>query len=198
MNVLPSPFRYFRDPHHFSSYCEAGERCPFCGLVRPGYGGGFYGIDSDDYNFICEVCLLEGRLAEKNFTTNEGESLQPEIRLRHPELSETEVEALVQARTVELEQRTPQVETWQGILWPSHCGDFCCFLKEAGQLDMQGLAPDGDGRRFFEYHMTERQEDVWEAVRPDAPVDNSNAYSLGVYLFQCLECGEYVITWDCD
>ena len=179
MSTPPSPFRYFRDPHHFSSYTDTGEVCPFCGLVRPGYGGGFFGLDTEGYDFICEVCLLEGKLAEKDLTINEGSILHPE-------------------RISELEQRTPAIMTWQQLLWPAHCGDFCCFLKEAGQLDLQRLAPDDDGQRFFEDHMEERQEDVWKNIRPDAPVDNSMGWSIGVYLFQCLECGEYVIQWDCD
>jgi hypothetical protein len=40
--------------------------------------------------------------------------------------------------------------------------------------------------------------DVWRAIRPDSPKDNSTAYSVGVYLFQCLRCQEYVILWDCN
>ena len=194
----PSSFRYFRNPYHFSSFSDAGEVCPFCGLTRPGYGGVFYGIDNDGINFICEVCLLEGKLAEKALTTNEGGHLRPGIEAQYPNLSKIELELLIQTRTAELEQHTPRMMTWQDLFWPSHCGDFCCFVKEAGQLDMQRLALDGDGQRFFEDHMEERQEGVWKNIRHDAPEDNSVGYTLGVYLFQCLECGEYVITWDCD
>jgi uncharacterized protein CbrC (UPF0167 family) len=198
MSMPPSPFRYFRDPHHFSNYDNTGERCPFCGLIRAGYGGVFYGLDNNGYDFICEVCLLEGRLAEKGLTINEGTDLRLGLRLRHTKLLTEEADALIQQRTAELEQRTPSITTWQDLFWPSHCGDFCCFVKEAGQRDMQQLAPDGDGRRFFEDHMEERQEDVWETIRPDAPVDNSTGYSVGVYLFQCLECSQYLIQWDCN
>ncbi len=195
MNTPLSPFRYFHDPHHFSSYSAAGEVCPFCGLKRPGYGGGFYG--EAEYDFICEVCLLDGRLTENDLTTNEGEDLR--LRQERPELSEAEMVTLTQERTTELEQRTPAIMAWQGIIWPAHCGDFCCFIKEAGQIDMHRLAPDGDGRAFFEAHLDEPgRDDIWETVRPDAPEDNSVGYSVGVYLFQCLECGEYLISWDCD
>lgn len=194
----PSPFRYFRDPHHFSSYSDTGEVCPFCGLARPGYGGGFFGLETDGYEFVCEICLREGRLADQDLTTNESSSLMPDINAKHPGLSEENLQALIQDRTAELEQRTPAVMAWQTVIWPSHCGDFCCYIKEAGQLDMQRLAPNSDGQRFFEDHMEERQEDVWGTIRPDAPADNSITYSLGVYLFQCLECTEYAITWDCD
>lgn len=195
-----SPFRYFRDPHHFSSFIEAEEVCPFCGLARAGYRGGFYGeAEHDALEFICEVCLLAGKLTEKGLLLNEAVDLRPDIRQQYPELSETEVATLTQQRTAELEQRTPSIMAWQPLLWPVHCGDFCCFLKEAGQLDMHKLASGGDGRAFFEAHLDEPgRDDIWETVRPDAPVDNSVGYSVGVYLFHCLECGKYLIAWDCD
>ena len=196
----PSPFRYFQDPRHSSSYCDTGEVCPFCGLARPGYGGGFYGAaEHDDLEFICEVCLLEGRLTEKGLSMNEESDLRPEVRERYPVLSDAEVDVLTRQRVTEQTQRTPRVMAWQPLCWPAHCGDFCCFIKEAGQLDMHRLAPDGDGRAFFESHLTETgRDDIWETVRPDAPSDNSVGYSVGVYLFQCLECCEYLIEWDCD
>ncbi|MBV9849704.1 MAG: CbrC family protein [Armatimonadetes bacterium] len=200
METSSSPFRYFRDPHHFSSYTDRGEVCPFCNLTLPGYGGGFSGeAQYDDLEFICETCLLDGKLIEKGLATNQGCDVRPELRQRHPELDEIGREALAQQRIVELEQRTPPIMTWQGLIWPSHCGDYCCFIKEAGQLDMNRLAPDGNGRVFFEAHLDEPgRDDIWEGVRPDAPTDNAVGYSVGVYLFQCLECGEYLIRWDCD
>jgi hypothetical protein len=40
--------------------------------------------------------------------------------------------------------------------------------------------------------------EVWEGVRPDVPLDGRVAYSIGIYLFQCLNCGECVLLWDCD
>jgi len=195
MNTPPSPLRYFRDPHHFSSYSEAGEECPFCGLERAGYGGVFFG--ESDCDFVCEVCLLDGKLSENDLTTNEGCDL--DLLRERPDLTALEAVALTRERTTELEQRTPAVMAWQPLLWPAHCGDFCCFIKEAGQLDMNRLAPDGNGRAFFESHLDEPgRADIWDTIRHDAPEDNSVGCSVGVYLFQCLECGEYLILWDCD
>lgn len=200
MTPPPSPSRYFRDPHHFSSYAEAGEVCPFCGLARPGYQISFYSeAEDDDLDFICEVCLACGKLVARGMKINEATELRPDLRLLQPDLSEAEVETLFQTRASELEQRTPAIMAWQPLIWPIHCGDFCCFIKEAGQLDMERLAPDGDGRAFFETHLIEEgRDDIWETVRPDAPEDNSVGYSVGVYLFQCLECREYQIEWDCN
>lgn len=53
---------------------------------------------------------------------------------------------------------------------------------------MHQLAPDGDGRAFFESLL---DSDVWEMIRPDAPEDSSVEYHVGIYLFRCLECGKY-------
>lgn len=198
MNTPPSPFRYFRDPHHFSSYRDAGEVCPFCGLVRPGYGGEFFKAaefgDHDQYNnFICEDCLVGGRLAEKDMPLckgllKEGKKLRSDLRLRYPKMTRAEVETLARQRTTELEQRTPKVKGWSPFGWASHCGDFCCFIKEAGQLDMHRLAPDGNGHAFLTSLL---DADIWDMMRPDAPEDNSVEYHVGLYLFQCLECGKY-------
>ena len=82
-----------------------------------------------------------------------------------------------------------------------HCLDYCCFEKEAGRLDFERLDSRGNGRRFFIDHLHPEYRDVdldhlWEALRQDAPVDQSQAYDTSAYLFSCLECGTYVITWD--
>lgn len=61
-------FRYFHDPHNFSTYTLEPQQCEICGEHRPGYGGSFYG--PEDLDFVCEDCLANGKLAERNFTTN--------------------------------------------------------------------------------------------------------------------------------
>lgn len=133
MTTPPSPFRYFQNPHHFSNYSDIGKVCPFCGLVRPGYGGGVYeqaGYDGYDehHGFICEVCLSEGRFPSRGLIVEESDKLRSDIRLRFPELSEAEVETLAQQRTSELERRTPRIKLFPLYYWASHCGDFCCFI----------------------------------------------------------------------
>ena len=193
MITPPSPFRYFRDPHHFSSYSETGEACPFCELVRPGYGGGLpeaakYLDHAEYHGFVCEVCLGNGKLVENGLLLQEGEEIRLDIRLRHPGLSGAEVEVLAQQRTTGLQQCTPRIKGWWPFEWLSHCGDFCRFIKESGQLDMHRLAPDGDGHAFLESLL---DDDIWDMIRPDAPEDSLVEHHVGLYLFQCLECGKY-------
>ncbi len=197
-------FRYFQDPHRFSTYTDEGQACHVCNQVGPGYKPPFYGRQRIE--FVCEGCLLAGKLAEARAFTNNADvaSLRKQLAQLHPELDEAQVQQFVQERTAELEHRTPHLVTWQDFAWPVHCGDYCRFVKEVGKPDLNGLAPDGDGQAFFAQHLRERDRDatdvptVWKAIRPDSPQVNSTAYSVGVYLFQCLHCQEYVILWDCD
>jgi uncharacterized protein CbrC (UPF0167 family) len=122
--------------------------------------------------------------------------LVQQLLKRHPELDQVAVERLAEEHTDELQFRTPHVTTWQDFLWPAHCGDYCCFIKEAGKPDLVAIAPDGQTRSFFELSDDNAFQYVWEGIRPDSPKDCSTAYSIGVYLFQCLACHEYVVLWD--
>ena len=194
-------FCYFQHPHAFSTYTDQAQSCGLCGQERPGYKEPFYGCDA---TFVCEACLVEGKLADVKGFTNEGDirSLREQLQEMHSDWGEEQVQKLVQQHTAELQQRTPHLVTWQDFYWPAHCGDYCCFIKEAGKPDLNELAPDGDGQTFFGEHLSERDKgfanvaDVWQSIRPDSPQDNAKAYTMGVYLFRCLHCGKYVITWD--
>jgi uncharacterized protein CbrC (UPF0167 family) len=197
-------FRHFQYPHRFSTYTDEEQHCDLCNQVRPGYRGPFYGRQRIE--FVCEECLVRGKLATVGATTNEGAvaSLREQLENMHPNFDEERIQEQVQRRTTELEHRTPHLVTWQDLSWPAHCGDYCRFVKEVGKPDLNGLAPDGNGQRFFGEHLCAHDKnitnipDVWRAIRPDSPKDNSTAYSVGVYLFQCLRCQEYVILWDCN
>jgi len=197
-------FHYFQHPHKFSTYTGEEQYCDLCKQVRPGYKGPFYGRERIE--FVCEECLVHGRLADVGVTMNEGDvvSLRRQLGDMYPDFSQEQIQELVQQRTAELEYRTPHVVTWQDFRWPAHCGDYCRFIKEVGKPELNQLAPDANGQGFFaehlreEYRSTTNVPDVWGAIRPDSPEDNSIAYSVGVYLFQCLLCQEHVILWDCD
>lgn len=190
-------FRYFRYPHHFSTYSSAPKTCDLCGQLQPGYDGPFYGLNK--IKFVCEQCLISGKLADKDAFTNEGDlgTLRQQIKSLHPELTQVEIEKLTNIRDAELQQRTPHLVTWQDFFWPAHCGDYCCFIKEAGKPDLSGIAPEGKVHLLFGAKDDEFNH-WWEGVRPDSPKDNSTSYSIGVYLFQCLHCHEYIVLWDCD
>ena len=195
-------FRYFRDPHHFSTYTDEPSVCDICGRTRPGYEGPFYG--EEDLDFVCEECLASGRLAEHDVFANSADkrTLYWQIKVAEPLLSEEEIEALVNGKTAEVEQRTPHIVSWQDIEWPAHCRDYACFVKEAGKPDLNALSPEGDGRMFLYEHLyhglTTDLDDLWASVRPDSPTSNEVSYSTAVYLFKCLTCQDYAILWDIE
>jgi uncharacterized protein CbrC (UPF0167 family) len=203
----PPSYRYFAAPHAFSTYTAIARRCDLCGVERPGYGGPFVGGrrgDPEIYH-VCEPCLRAGELEPRNLCTNNADqrALREQLGSRHADDAIAELDALVVERTTEVERRTPLLMTWQPLLWPPHCGDYCRYVKEAGRRDLVLLAPDSDGRAFLAAHGDgiegpDHASQIWESIRRDAPTNNAVAYAVGVYLFRCLECGRYVILWDAN
>src|SRR5689334_1845962 len=119
-------FRYFADPHGASGYEEQPQPCDICGAVRSGYHGGFY-RRSSEIHFVCEACLVSGRLADYGLQINVANSakLTEQLRRLRPDLNDTAILAVAQERTAQVERRTPSPSTWQDFDWPAHCGDYC-------------------------------------------------------------------------
>jgi uncharacterized protein len=194
-------FKYFDHPHTSpaSTWSEEVATCALCGAEGPGYDGPFYG-DGDDVDRVCEECLASGELAVNELSTNEGdvESLRAQLEKAPAE----QREALVEERTAEVATRTPGLVTWQDLPWPAHCGDYCRFLGEGGQKELNALAPDGNGEAFFREHLYAADRELgtppFEDLPPQAPTREEGAYDVGVYLFRCLGCGAHVIRWDAN
>lgn len=61
-------YRYFQDPHNYSTYTNKNHLCYLCNQLKPGYKGPFYGLHHVE--FVCEECLFAGKLAEVEGFTN--------------------------------------------------------------------------------------------------------------------------------
>lgn len=193
-NVTVNPlvkFKYFRSPHQFSTYSDEPKHCGFCGRMRPGYDGPFYG--GKEVKFICESCLAKGQLATKKNSTNQGHNPGPGLERLHPEFSKAKVRSIRARREEELIHRTPPLPTVRETKWPVHCGDFCCFLQEVGKADLDALSANHDGKAFLAGHLYDGHHDesvdaIWNRLRPDSPPNSRHAKAFAIYLFQCLEC----------
>jgi uncharacterized protein CbrC (UPF0167 family) len=196
-------FRYFRDPIHFGvGYSSEAQSCSICNEVRDGFN--LWRDGPDDERFVCPECLSSGKVGEYYVMGMDPDIgiLRQQLKEIHPDWDDLQIEECAKMRTNELLDCTPRIETWQGFFWPAHCGDYCCFLKEVGKTDLNQLASDDDGKSFFASKLRDKDgentpiDPVWDSIRPDSPKDKSVTYNVGVYLFQCLQCEEYVIIWD--
>jgi uncharacterized protein CbrC (UPF0167 family) len=200
-------YRYFAGPYAFSTYSPVSRTCDLCGSYEPGYGGPFAGGRRDEPKVahVCEDCMRLGKLASRGLAANLGNriALRDQLSDRFRNAPRDQLMSLVAQRTAELEHRTPPLVSWQPLVWPAHCGDYCRYLKEAGRSDLVLLAPDRDGRAFLAAHGhgiagPDHANELWGRIRPDAPSNIAVAYATGVYLFRCLECARHVILWDRD
>jgi uncharacterized protein len=190
-------FRYFARPHdpRSSTWSDAYAACDVCGRMGPGFDGPFYG--EAECHRACEDCVASGGLEAEGLATNEGDvgALREQLAATEPDGGER----LVRERTVELAHRTPPLVTWQHLLWPAHCGDYCRYESEVGRAELSALAPDGDGWRFFLDHVAESIPDGFsmEDLPLRAPEPGTSS-AVGVYHFRCVACGRSVIRWDCE
>src|SRR5690349_10119500 len=104
MDVEETLFRYIRHPHKFSTYASTPKTCDLCEEVRAGYEGPFYG--DRDIDFVCETCLVTGKLRKAGLFTNQGDvaAVRKQLTKLYLQYSDKQREALCTERTAELER----------------------------------------------------------------------------------------------
>lgn len=221
------PFRYFHNPHSYlAGYIAEGRECDICHNKLPGYKiGGLYGYEDvcESINFICEKCLVGGKLKgiscqimsiERkggSYSKNEYDDLKDSLKEFHPELLDDEIKKIADQRTDEINYCTPKISTWQEFQWPVHCGDYCCFIGEMGKEELNNLSLDGNGRKFLDTILFENEgykvkgwegeyelDNLWmRQLQEHTPRNDKDPVSC-LFLFQCLTCGKYLGFTDFD
>ncbi len=192
------PFAYFEDPTHpLSSWSAEPTTCSICRCDGPAFNGPFYGLD-DDVEHVCETCLRSGRLEELELSTCEGDRVALKRQLAESaDLSTADANRLSRERTAALEHRTPGLTTWQDMMWPAHCGDYCRFVEELGQPEIIQLAGAEDPSTWLAHRADGADADLFQYVRQrSARRYPTESYDLTVYRFVCLNCAANVIHWD--
>jgi hypothetical protein len=178
--ILKSPpprgggdFRHFRHPHRFSTFTGFSVECPFSGVKGPAYLGPFQRTRPDAQWIPCisEAALKEGHLVEVGRRANRVDGQLPEqLRQIHPEMSEQEIQGLVEQRTREVEVLTPPLPTLMKTAWPAHCGDAMEFVMEASRADLKEMAEDGDDFTFFTSHLSVKRPPMSSTMKILMPV----------------------------
>ncbi len=169
---LPT-FKYMPNPIQANIF-ETGEIvvCDCCEQeVEIYYTGGIYAVTEVEY--LCPSCIHSGQAAEKF----DGEFQQD---LLNSELVNNET------YTDEILHRTPGYASWQGNNWVAHCTDYCAFIGYVGWDEL------------VEMGVTEKLEHFDGDTNEELAATLRNNGSHQGYLFQCLECQQYIVYSDLD
>ncbi len=83
---------------------------------------------------------------------------------------------------VEVTERTPGFDSWQGECWQAHCNDACAFLGDASRDDLL-MFKGAELALFLEEKLIDIND--WREIVSGYQMGGSPA----VYKFQCLHCG---------
>jgi len=153
-------------------------------------------LKEKSYTAICFECVAEGRLLEIGASAVEGDfgKLKEQIRSENPNASADEIEEKAREITKQLGGSTPNFPTWQDWSWPAHCGDYCQFIRLAGQDDFNKLAEDGNGKALFrdsiyDSSLARNFDFVWSRLKPgnvSGIINPNDNWSPMAYIFKCL------------
>jgi uncharacterized protein CbrC (UPF0167 family) len=181
MDELPT-FRLFADPVGEGAFVPTDEACELCGKVR-GWtcvGASYGGVD--EVETLCPWCVADGTAAARGYHFDDP-TIYP-VRDGSPQLPPEDA--------AEVEGRTPEFTTWQGVNWQMCCGRACRYIGEAKAEDLKGRWA-GAVEPIFG-HM--RAEDGWDDARIAEVVEAIGRGDPAAYVFECVVCGKLHGFWD--
>lgn len=168
-------FRFDRDPVGHGGIVHQHIICAVCGKERDyAYTGNFHAKAS--VKDICPWCIADGSAAGRYDGSFHDCYLEEKVS------EEDEKELMC---------RTPGHASWQPQEWPVHCGAPCAFVAPAGMQELEDKQADvsADLRRQTESYGLDLKE-FSKLLADNGPIQG--------YLFQCVHCGAWRLTTDCD
>ncbi len=164
-------FKYYPGFYNSEDICTEPQVCDCCKQNTEASVFGMY--SEQEVRYICVDCVASGKAT----ATFDGTFVQDaEGGVSDPDLID------------ELFSRTPGYSSWQGEYWRSCCGDFCAYLGNVGEEELDEMG-------------------ILDEVYENYEEEGGNAYDLeGLstvdsptgYLFRCLHCGRYRLWVDMD
>lgn len=205
-------FKYFDNAelftklHDIETKCHCCKKTKLCYDAEAFYGSsGFFGFNK--MKSICPDCLASGQLNNYDITTCNGDSseLKRQLKDLNPQLSDSEIDNLVETKTNELEKTTPPLITWQEWPWPCLDGDYCKFIGYGSKPFYNKLAKNNNGKSLFTssfyYKIKDASDEtLWDNLLPDEEIKNyeDSNYDCLFYVFKSLNSDKIVTNWDCS
>ena len=170
-------FKYHKNPLKTETFKHSGKICPACGQKKGyAYIHSLFGKD-DEVECLCPWCIHDGSAAKKY----KGEFISDYDK--HININQYFIDELL--------HRTPLMETWQGIVWPAHCDDFCEFIDYVIWDDIKQMGIEKEIEKdLLENNKSFTVSEVKENLERDS--------SMTGYLFRCLKCGKHHLHIDLD
>jgi uncharacterized protein CbrC (UPF0167 family) len=83
--------------------------------------------------------------------------------------------------------RTPSYRTIQGESWLFCCKAYMVYVGQWSRQHFSKMAPDGNGRGFFDLVVRDVIDGLWEDELHD---------KTEIYVFRCVACRKYSAHWD--
>lgn len=171
---IPLPtFKYMPNPIQANIF-KTGELvvCDCCEQEVDIYcTKGIYAIEEVEY--LCPSCIHSGLAAQKFDGQFQQDLLNSEL-VKNDDYTD------------EVLHRTPGYISWQGNDWVAHCTDYCAFIGYVGWRELVDMGITEE----FEHFNGHTKEELAATLR-------NNGSHQG-YLFQCLECQQYILYSDFD